>query len=175
MTRKSDRSVNVNEVSLRPATVADLDAINAIYNYYVHRSTCTYQTEDETAAERRTWFDHHGPRHPVVVALMDGEVVGWGSLSAFRARAAYRHTVENSVYVRQDVLRRGIGGVILKDLIRRAREIGYHTVIASIDGEQTGSIAIHAKHGFVEVAHMKEVGFKFDRWLDVFYMQLMLE
>jgi phosphinothricin acetyltransferase len=166
--------VNVNEVSLRPATGADLDAINAIYNHCVRHSTCTYQTESETAAERRAWFDHHGPRHPVVVALMAGQIVGWGSLSAFRPRAAYRHTVENSVYVRDDVLRRGIGGVILKDLIRRAREIGYHSIIASIDGEQTASIAFHARHGFVEVGHLKQVGFKFDRWLDVFYMQLML-
>jgi phosphinothricin acetyltransferase len=164
----------MSELSLRPATVADLDAINDIYNYYVHHSTCTYQTEPETSAERRAWFDRHGPNHPVVVALLGGEVVGWGSLSPFHARAAYRYTVENSVYVRHDVLRRGIGGTILKDLIRRAKEIGHHTIIAGIDAEQTASIAFHARHGFVEVGHLKQVGFKFDRWLDVFYMQLML-
>jgi len=164
----------MNDVTLRLATVADLEAINAIYNHYVLKSTCTYQTEPETIADRRAWFDRHGPRHPVVVAQQAGEVVGWGSLSPFHARAAYRHTVENSVYVRHDVLGRGIGSVILTDLIRRAREIGHHTIVAGIDAEQVASIAFHAKQGFVQVGRLKQVGFKFGRWLDVLYMQLIL-
>ena len=164
----------MDDLLIRQATAADLDAINAIYNYFVLHSTCTYQMEPETAVDRRAWFDHHGPEHPVVVAEMDGEILGWGSLSPFHSRAAYCHTVENSVYVRPDAHRQGIGSSLLKDLIVRAREIGHRTIIGGIDGEQAASIALHAKHGFIEVGHLRQVGFKFGRWLDVFYMQRML-
>ena len=164
----------MGDLVIRQATVADLDTINAIYNHYVLHSTCTYQTEPETAAGRRAWFDRHGPEHPVVVADAAGEVVGWGSLSAFHARAAYRHTVENSVYVRHDLVRRGIGKTLLEHLIRQAKLIGHRTIIAGIDADQAASIAFHARHGFAEVGHLRQVGFKFGRWLDVIYMQLLL-
>lgn len=164
----------MGDVLIRRATVADLESINAIYNYYVLHSTCTYQTEPETAVDRRAWFDRHGPKHPVLVAETAGEVLGWGSLSPFHARAAYRHTVEDSVYVRHDAHQRGLGSALLKDLIVRAQQIGHRTIIGGIDGEQTASIALHAKHGFVQVGHLQQAGFKFGRWLDVLYMQLML-
>ncbi len=164
----------MEEPLIRPATVRDLDAVNAIYNHYVLNSTTTYQTEPETAEDRRAWFAAHGPAHPVTVAESGGEVLGWGSLSPFHPRAAYHRTVENSVYVRHDALRQGIGRALLVDLIERASELGHHTIIAGIDTEQAGSIAIHARFGFVEVARLREVGFKFGRWLDVVYLQRML-
>lgn len=160
---------------IRPAKAADLDAINAIYNHYVHHSTCTYQEEPSTADERAAWFTAHGPDHPVTVAESNGEVVGWGSLSRYHARSAYRRTVENSVYVRHDLHRRGIGASLLVDLIDRAAGLGHHTIIAGIDTEQTASVAIHRRFGFEHVGHLREVGFKFGRWLDVIYMQRMLE
>lgn len=164
----------MDDILIRQATEADLEAINAIYNYYVLHCTCTYQTEPETTEDRLAWFDRHGPKHPVVVAEVAGEVLGWGSLSPFHARAAYCHTVENSVYVRHDAHRRGIGSAVLKELIVRATEFGHRTIIGGIDGDQVASIALHAKHGFVQVGHLMQVGFKFGRWLDVFYMQRML-
>jgi L-amino acid N-acyltransferase YncA len=160
--------------TIRPARAADLPAINAIYNHYVLQSTCTYQEEPSTTEERATWFAAHGPEHPVTVAEVEGEVVGWGSLSRFHARSAYRRTVENSVYVRQDLHRRGIGRVLLADLIDRAESIGHHTIIALIDAEQPASVAIHRAFGFQPVAHLNEVGFKFGKWRDVVYMQRML-
>jgi phosphinothricin acetyltransferase len=123
---------------------------------------------------RQKWFAAHGHRHPVTVAMIEDVVVGWGSLSAFHARSAYRNTVENSVYVHHEMHRRGIGAAILRDLIIHARAIGHHTILAIIDAEQPASIALHAKFGFEKVGHMKQLGFKFDRWLDVVYMQLML-
>jgi L-amino acid N-acyltransferase len=171
---KTAKGFAVDYILIRQATIADLEAVNAIYNYYVLHSTCTYQTEPETMADRRAWFDRHGPKHPVVVAEVAGEVLGWGSLSPFQARAAYCHTVENSVYVRHDVHRQGIGSALLKNLVVRASEIGHHTIIGGIDEEQEASITLHAKHGFVQVAHLRQVGFKFGRWLDVFYMQRLL-
>ena len=160
---------------IRLATALDLPSINAIYNHYVLHSTCTYQTEPETPDARAAWFAGRGAAHPVTVAEVDGEVVGWGSLSMFHTRAAYARTVENSVYVRHDRQRRGIGRALLLDLIGRARGLGHHTIIAGISAEQAPSIALHAAAGFVEVGRLREVGHKFDRWLDVVYLQLMLD
>jgi L-amino acid N-acyltransferase YncA len=160
--------------TIRPATPADLPAINAIYNHYVLHSTCTYQTEPSTEAERLEWFQHHGEKHPVIVAEEDGQVIGWGSLSRFHPRAAYGHSVEDSVYLHHEWLGRGLGSVILEELLRLAKALGHHTVLGGIDADQKGSVALHAKFGFVKVSHLKEVGFKQGRWLDVIWMQKML-
>jgi L-amino acid N-acyltransferase len=160
--------------SIRLATQGDLAAINDIYNHYVFHSTCTYQEQPEPIESRRKWFAEHDEKHPITVAILDGQIVGWGSLSAFKDRSAYRNTGENSVYIHHEFHRRGIGTAVLQDLINRARAIGHHTIIAGIDGEQTASVALHSRFGFVTVSHLREVGFKFGRWLDVIYMQLML-
>ena len=160
---------------IRPATEADLAAVNAIYNHYVLHSTATYQEEPESLEARRAWFDRHGPAHPVTVAEVAGAVVGWASLSPFHPRSAYRRTVENSVYIHPVHHRRGIGRALLADLIARATAAGHHTIIAGIDAEQPASVALHAALGFVPVARLNQVGHKFGRWLDVIYMQLMLE
>ena len=160
---------------IRIATESDLVAINDIYNYYVPRSTCTYQLEPETMESRTRWFRDHDPlRYPVTVAELDGEVVGWGSLSKFRERAAYSPTVEGSIYIRHDKHRQGLGRQILVDLIQRARAAGFHSLIGGADAEQTASIALQESLGFQRVAHLVQVGYKFDRWLDVIYLQLML-
>jgi L-amino acid N-acyltransferase len=159
---------------LRPATEADLVAINDIYNHFVLHATCTYQEEPETIEDRRKWFAHHGGKYPVIVAELDGRVAAWGSLSAYHPRSAYRHTVENSIYVHQQQHRRGLGSLLLEELIMRARKLGHHAIIAGIDSDQAASVALHAKFGFVKVGHMKQVGLKFGRWLDVVYMELML-
>ena len=164
----------MSNLSIRSATVDDLPAINAIYNHYVVHSACTYQIEPETAAAREVWFAHHDAAHPVIVAETDGAVIGWGSLSRFHSREAYRHTVENSVYVRHDWQRRGIGSRLLEELIARASTAGHHVILAGIDSGQAGSLALHARHGFVEVGRLREVGLKFDRWLDAVYMERQL-
>ena len=162
------------DLTIRLATTADLPSINDIYNYYVIHSTCTYQEEPSTAAEREIWFIAHGPQHPITVALAENVIVGWASLSPFHPRSAYRRTVENSIYVRSDRQRQGIGAALLSDAIDRAKALGHHTIIAGIDMEQATSAHIHQRFGFTEVAHLKEVGFKFGRWLDVIYLQKML-
>jgi L-amino acid N-acyltransferase len=161
-------------VVVRPAKEQDLEAINEVYNYYVPRSTCTYQEEPEPIEGRRRWFAHHGPEHPVVVAELGGRIVGWGCLSSYHQRSAYRRTVENSVYVHHEHHRQGIGALILGDLVARARTLGHRTIIAGIDAEQAASVALHARHGFEQVGLLRQVGFKFGRWLDVVYMELLL-
>jgi len=159
---------------IRLAREHDLAAIDEIYNHYVARSTCTYQYEPTTPAQRLAWFRAHDVEHPVTVAIVEDRVVGWGALSWFREREGYRFTVENTVYVRPDLHRRGIGRALLGDLIERARTLGHRTIIAGISAEQESSVALHAAFGFAEVAHMRHVGFKFDQWLDVVFLQLML-
>ena len=160
---------------IRPAKDSDLVAINDIYNHYVLHSTCTYQEEPESIEDRHRWFARHGESHPIIVAEADGRIVGWGSLSAYHARSAYRRTVENSVYVHHEFQRRGIGSVLLKELIACARNLRHHVIIAAIDAEQPASVALHDRFGFQKVGHMKHLGFKFNRWLDVIYMELLLE
>ena len=161
--------------AIRPATESDLVAINDIYNHYVLHSNCTYQEEPETIENRRKWFHHHGEKHPVIVAEMNGCVVGWGSLSAYHERSAYRHTVENSVYVHHQYHRQGIGSLLLQKLVDLAKNAGHRAIIAGIDSGQAGSVALHAKFRFQEVGRLKQVGFKSSRWLDVIYMELMLD
>lgn len=162
--------------AVRLATEADLPAINDIYNYYVEHSTCTYQVESDTLDERIAWFRDHLPdRYPVTVVELDGKVLGWGSLSRFRPRAGYAPTVEASIYLLHGQQRRGLGKLVYRDLIDRARQIGYHSIIGGVSAEQAASVALHESLGFRRIAHLPEVGFKFDQWLDVIYFQLMLE
>src|SRR5690242_8268371 len=160
---------------IRPATESDLVAINDIYNHYVLHSTCTYQEEPEPLDGRRQWFARHGGKHPVIVAEVDGRVIGWGSLSAYHPRSAYRRTVENSVYVHHRHHRRGLGSQLLQELIARARRLGHRAIIAGIDADQAASVALHAKFRFEKVGCLKQVGFKFGCWLDVIYMELILD
>ena len=160
--------------TLRHATPADLPAINAIYNHYVLHCTCTYQTVPSTEQERAEWFAAHGEKHPVIVAEENGEVIGWASLSKFHPRQAYENSVEDSIYLHHERRGQGLGTLLLGEVLRLAKEIGHHTVLGGADAEQEGSIALHTKFGFEKVSHLKEVGFKFGRWLDVIWMQKML-
>jgi phosphinothricin acetyltransferase len=160
-------------IAIRLATAADLPAINAIYNHYVLTSTCTYQYEPETEEGRKAWFAAKGEKHPVIVAVEDGEIIGWGALSPFRDREGYRFTVEASIYIRHDRQRKGIGRAILSDLIERARNLGYRILIGGASADQTASVALQESLGFERVALFKEIGYKFDRWLDVVFMQMM--
>jgi L-amino acid N-acyltransferase YncA len=168
----------MDAIVIRPAREDDLPAINAIYNHYVRSSTCTYQTEDEPMEARVAWFSAHDPAtHPVTVATPGseaGELLGWAALSRYNPRRGYRHTVEDSVYVRDDARRKGVGGALLADLVARGAAIGHRVIVAGIDAEQEGSIRLHERHGFVAAGRLVSVGFKLGRWLDVVYLQKML-
>src|SRR5258706_15394327 len=179
--KKDNTSSNPNHGSdssgaiiVRPAAHSDLRAINDIYNHYVVHSPCTCQKDLESMTSRRHWFDYHGVKHPITVAELDGTVLGWGSLSAYHARSAYRRTVENSVYVHHEHHRRGIGSQLLRDLIERAQALEHHAIIAGIDADQAASVVLHSRFGFNKVGQLAQVGFKFNRWLDVIYMELIL-
>ncbi len=160
--------------SIRPATRDDADAINGIQNHYVAHSTATFLTEPLTLEQRLAWLEGRSPAHPVTVAQMDGSVVGWGALGEFRGRPAYRHTTEFSVYVHPDRHRQGIGRALLADLVERARAAGHHALVGGCCSESAAILELLEASGFTRVAHFPEVGRKFDRWLDVVFMQRLL-
>jgi phosphinothricin acetyltransferase len=162
---------------VRLATADDLPAIRAIYDHYVLTSTCTFQTEPRGDEEQRLWLMQHSPEHYPVTVAEDGHhgtVVGWGSLSPWNPRQAYARTAEASIYVRHDLRRRGVGRALLADLIARAKAAGHHVLIGGACTEQHESMALQESLGMVRVALFCEVGFKFGRWLDVAYYQLIL-
>ena len=159
---------------IRLATVSDAAAINMIYNHYVRTSAATFQIDDETTEERVEELRTRPNEQPMIVLEAAGEVAGWGALSAFRSRCAYRETIELSIYVRHDCHRRGFGRMIVDELIVLARSLGYHTVLAVSCEESIGSIALLRSLGFVEVGCLREVGMKFGRRFNVHYLQLML-
>ncbi len=162
-------------IHIRLAESRDLPAINDIYNHYVLTSTTTYQEIPSTLDERHAWFANRPAGHVVTVAELDGRVVGWGSLGTFRIRSAYRFTVENSIYVHHDMHRKRIGSTLLVDQIGRARTHGFRVIVAGIDAEQHASLALHARHGFVETGRLPGVGLKFGRWLDIVFMTLSVQ
>jgi L-amino acid N-acyltransferase YncA len=160
--------------TLRPAEPRDAEAIREIYNREVTGSTVTFDMVPRTLLEQVEWIDEHSGGHPAIVAVDDGAVVGFGSLSPYRARPAYAPTVEDSVYVRDDLRGRGIGRLILADLVRLAEAHGFHSIMARIVGGHETSIGLHRALGFEIVGVEKEVGRKLGRWLDVVLMQRML-
>jgi len=160
--------------TVRRATLGDARRIADIYNHYVAHSTATFDTEPKSVGERIAWLTEHGDAHPVVVAEVDGAVVAWGSLTPFRDRPAYRHTVEVAVYVEPGHTGIGLGPALLGHLIPAAREAGHHVVISQIVSDNQPSLKLAERAGFSEVGTMHEVGRKFDRWLDVVLLELRL-
>jgi phosphinothricin acetyltransferase len=161
-------------VGIRLAERRDAAGIRAIYNHYVTESTALFDMVPRTLDEQVQWLDEHSGGHPAVVAERAGTIVGFGSLSPFRARPAYATTVEDSVYLLEGHQGLGIGRQLLEELIRLAAAHGFHAVIARITGENEASIGLHAACGFELVGTEREVGRKFGRWLDVVEMQRML-
>jgi L-amino acid N-acyltransferase len=161
-------------VEVRLARTDDSEAIRAIYNAEITGSTVTFDLEPRTKAAQREWVEHHQGAHPAVVAVEGASVAGFGSLSMFRDRPAYATTVEDSVYVDDRWRRRGVGRLMLDELVRLAVAQGFHTVIARCSGDNNPSIALHEACGFTLVGVEREVGRKFGRWIDVAVLQLML-
>ena len=161
--------------TVRLAERRDAGAIRAVYNLEVAGSTATFDLVPRTLDQQVDWIAEHSGAHPAVVATdAAGEVVGFGSLSPFRDRPAYSTAVEDSVYVRRERQGQGIGRLLLGELLRLAREHGFHSVMARIVGNHEASIALHRACGFELVGTEREVGRKFGRWLDVIEMQRML-
>ncbi len=164
----------MTEPTIRDATEADAGSLLAIYNHEVLTGTATLDLEPRTLEGQIEWIRRHQGANPVVVAVVEDQVVGFASLSPFKERAAYRTTVENSIYVAAGAQGQGIGNLLMTEILARARSHGFHSVIARIAGDNPGSIAVHLRHGYELVGVEREVGRKFGQWLDVTELQLLL-
>ena len=160
---------------IRPAVLEDAPAILDIYNPVVISSTATFDLVPRTLAEQREWLSSRAGARIVLVAIDDDDAVaGFSSLSPYRDRPAYATTVEDSVYIHADHQGQGVGSLLLRALIDTARSHGFHAMVARIVSDHDASIRLHTSCGFAVVGREREVGRKFNRWLDVTTMQLLL-
>lgn len=159
-------------LSTRPAVLADLEAITAIYNEAIVTTTATFDTEPKTRAEQEAWFDEHGEKYPVMVAEQDGAVVAWASLSMWSDRCAYADTAEISLYVAPSARGQGIGTELTRAILAAGEQGGLHTVVGRVAGGNAASLRILEKLGFRHIGVMREVGRKFGKLLDVTLLQL---
>jgi phosphinothricin acetyltransferase len=162
-------------IAIRSATENDLPALLDIYNHVILHTTAVYSYRPHTMEARKEWYATKlKDGYPVFVAEEDGRVVGFSSYGPFRAWPAYKYTIENSVYVAEDQRGKGIGKLLIQPLIDAARHQGYHAIIASIDASNESSLRLHRSFGFEEVAQFRQVGYKFGRWLDLKFLELLL-
>jgi L-amino acid N-acyltransferase YncA len=160
---------------IREAQESDLKEILSIYNDAVTNSTAVYEYEPRSLNAHLQWFQNkRKSEYPVLVAEVQAHVIEFGSYGSFRAWPAYSQTVESSVYIESRYRGKHIGRRLMVDLIERAKQQKYHTMIAGIDATNTASIKLHKNLGFIQTAYMHEVGWKFDRWLDLIFMQLII-
>lgn len=162
-------------IIIRKANLSDIDTITEIYNEAVVNTTVTFDIEPKSAEERRQWFTKHGPRHPILAAELDGQVIGWVSLSKWSDRDGYFDTAEVSVYVKDGFRGKGVGKKLLIDILKEGKKVRLHTVIGRIVGGNDVSIRFAESVGFVHIGTMREVGRKFGNLLDVHLMQIILD
>jgi len=160
---------------IRRAGLADAPAIADIYNEAIRTTTATFDTEPKSVADRIQWLQSHDERHPVLVAEMHGQVVGWASLTRWSERSAYDDTAETSFYVHSAHRGCGIGRRLKHAIIAEARRLGFHTLIARVAEGSNESVHLNESAGFVHVGTLQEVGRKFGKLLDVHIMQKMLD
>ncbi|MEA1671786.1 GNAT family N-acetyltransferase [Nitrospirillum sp. BR 11163] len=162
-----------SSVTIRPATLDDLEGIRVIYNHAVVHTTAIWNDVQVDLENRRQWFEARMARgFPVLVAVAGDQVVGYAAYGDWRPFDGFRHSVENSVYVAPGAQGRGIGEALLRALVDCAHERGVHRMIAAIASENAISIALHAKVGFRTAGVFSEAGTKFGRWLDLTFMEL---
>ena len=167
----SDRAV----IHIRDARIDDATALAVIYNQGIVDRIATLETEERTPEERRTWLEARGERHPVLVAMVDSQMVGFGSLNVFNPRRAYYHVADFSIYIERSWRGKGVGSRLLQALIERARRIGYHKMVLSAFPFNEGGVALYQKFGFRVVGLYKEQGLLDGRWVDTIIMEKLLD
>lgn len=163
------------QFTIRPAIEKDLPAILEIYNDIIVNTNAVYSEQPHTLAMRLSWFNERiSSGFPVIVSEENGVITGFASYGSFRAWPCFNLTAEHSIYVHQAYRGKGISKHLLQKLIVLAKNNGLHVLIAGIDSENGASLHLHSKFGFVKVGHFTQVGFKFGKWLDLVFMQLVL-
>jgi L-amino acid N-acyltransferase YncA len=158
-------------VTLRKATIEDLEGITEIYNEAILNTTATFDAQPKTLEEQKTLFQNHQPNYPILVAQQGNLIVGWASLSKWSDRCAYSGTAEASIYIRREFRGKGIGSQLLKALLEEGEEMELHTVIARIAGDNNASMHLFESEDFQKIGVMKEAGRKFGKLLDVHLLQ----
>ncbi|HMB99863.1 MAG TPA: GNAT family N-acetyltransferase [Flavobacteriaceae bacterium] len=162
-------------IKIRQANHKDIPSILKIVNHEILNSTVIYDYIERTLEQQIEWFEQKRKNNmPVIVAVNENNIIGFGTYSIFRPWEAYKLSLEHSVYVDKDCRSQGIGKLLMTELINLAKKEGYHTMIAGVDASNKESVEFHKKFGFKEIGIFKEVGYKFDRWLDLIFMQLFL-
>lgn len=166
----------MSEILIRPAIDADLPAILAIYNDAVATTTAIWNERLSDLDDRRHWWQDRVARgFPVLVAELNGRCIGYATYGPFRPNDGYKHSRELSIYVDAAHRGKGIASKLMDRLEEHARADGVHVLVGGLEADNTASLALHARHGFEKVGHLKQVGRKFDRWLDLVLMQKVLE
>jgi phosphinothricin acetyltransferase len=162
-------------IEVRDAMEEDIPAMLEIYNDIIANTTAVWHYEPHTYAMRKEWFDQRKQQgFPIFVAAEDGKILGFSSIGSFRPWPGYKHTVENSIYVAADSRGKGVANLLMPPLIDAAKQLNLHAIVAGIEAENKASIALHEQFGFTEVAHFKEVGWKFGRWMDLKFLELIV-
>ena len=162
-------------ILIRHAQESDLPAMLEIYNEIIINTTAVWHDEPHTLEMRKTWFAQRKEQgFPVFVAVEEEQLLGFSTIGPFRPWPGYRYTVENSVYVAANCRGKGVANGLMPPLITAAKELNLHAIVAGIEASNEASIKLHNKFGFTEVAHFKEVGFKFGRWMDLKFLELIM-
>ncbi|MGC2288474.1 MAG: N-acetyltransferase family protein [Thermoplasmata archaeon] len=164
-------ALGLSRRKIRHAVRDDAEVMREIYNDAVRDTTASFDTEPRSLADQVSWLEHHDRRHPVLVVEVDGKVAGWASLSPWSERRAYDGTAEISVYVATPWRNQGLGRALISRILSEAVQCGLHTVLARVTEGNPVSRALHLSAGFTSVGVMHEVGYKFNRFLDVELME----
>ena len=157
---------------MREATEADLEGLAAIYNEVIASSTAVFSYLPVSVDERRRWWQARTAQgYPLLVAHDEHGVAGFGTFGDFRPWPGYRFTVEHTLHVRADARGRGLGTQMLQALVQRARALGKHVMVAGVDAGNAASIRLHERCGFAQAGRLREVGYKFDRWHELVFLQ----
>lgn len=163
-----------DNVIIRHGQLRDAEPIAEILNHYIEHTTATFMIDKVTVADRMDWIKNRKPQHPLWVAERQGRAIGWAALSDHRPRPGFEGTAENSIYLHPNYRRQGLGLKLLNRVIEDAYQHGLHTLVAGVCTEQEPSMRLHEKAGYVRVGHYREIARKYNRWLDVVFLQRML-
>jgi len=165
--------VNINPM-IRAVKLEDAFEIAEIYNYYILNSCVTFEELAVSTEEMRGRIEATNSKFPWLVFEKDNTVLGYAYATVWKPRSAYKHTVEITVYLNNEATKNGIGSLLYNELIGQLTDLGFHAVIGGISLPNEASIALHEKFGFEKIAQFKEVGYKFKKWIDVGYWELLI-
>lgn len=159
---------------IRAVNLEDAQEIAEIYNYYVLNSCVTFEEFEVSIEKMRGRIEATNSKFPWLVFERDSEILGYAYATIWKPRSAYKHTVESTVYLKKTATKNGIGSLLYAALIEKLTDLGFHAVIGGISLPNDASIALHEKFGFEKIAQFKEVGYKFNKWIDVGYWELLI-